>query len=137
MDIDQLKHKLRELKKTEDRIRYGNGPAAPTMKHVWDDYFCTKSFNELTVKYPLWKLAKLDKQELKEVFEEYFYSVYFQKYKESGLSFDDIHDPGVLSVFGLQPGATVDDVKRKFREHRFVKGCWRDSEIYSILEHEL
>ncbi|KUO76361.1 MAG: hypothetical protein APF77_06580 [Clostridia bacterium BRH_c25] len=116
MDIDQLKHKLRELKKVEERIRFGNDPAAPAIKYVWDDYFCTKSFNELTVKYPLWKLAKLDKQELKEVFEEYFYSIYFQKYKENGLNFDDIYDPDILSVFGLLPGASVDDVKRKFRE---------------------
>jgi DnaJ-domain-containing protein 1 len=116
MDIDQLKHKLRELKKLEERIRFGNESIPHANKYVWDAYFCTKSFNELTVKYPLWKLAKFDKLELKEVFEEYFYSIYIQKYKESGLDFDDIYDPVFLSVFGLHPGASVDDVKRKFRE---------------------
>ena len=59
---------------------------------------------------------KLDRQELKEIFEEYFYNVYFQKYRESGLSFDDIYDPQILSVLDLPAGATTDDVKKKFRE---------------------
>lgn len=116
MDIDQLKHKLRELKKVESSIRFGSESASCTNKYVWDEYFSTKSFNELTVKYPLWKLTKLDKQELKDVFEEYFYSIYYQKYKESGLDFDGIYAPDILSVLGLRPGASVDDVKRRFRE---------------------
>lgn len=85
-------------------------------KYVWNDYFSTKSFNELTVKYPLWKLIKFNEKELEEVFEEYFYSVYVEQCKESGLSLDSIYDINVLSVFGLNPGATIDDVKKKFRE---------------------
>lgn len=115
MDIDQLKHKLRELKKVEARIRFAYGGEPLAKRYVWDEYFSTKSFNELTVKYPLWKLVKLDRQELKEIFEEYFYNVYFQKYRESGLSFDDIYDPQILSVLGLPAGATTDEVKKKFR----------------------
>ena len=116
MDIDQLKHKLRDLKKVEESIRFGNESESSTKIYVWDRYFCTKSFNELTVKYPLWKIVKFDKKELKEVFNEYFYSIYFQKYKENGLNFDDINDPNMLSVLGLHPGASVDDVKKRFRE---------------------
>ena len=116
MDIDQLKHKLRDLKKVEESIRFGNESESSTKIYVWDRYFCTKSFNELTVKYPLWKIFKFDKKELKEVFNEYFYSIYFQKYKENELNFDDINDPNMLSVLGLHPGASVDDVKKRFRE---------------------
>ena len=116
MDIDQLKHKLRDLKKVEESIRFGNESESSTKIYVWGRYFCTKSFNELTVKYPLWKIVKFDKKELKEVFNEYFYSIYFQKYKENGLNFDDINDPNMLSVLGLHPGASVDDVKKRFRE---------------------
>lgn len=116
MDVDELKHKLRELKRVEDRLRFGYYSNTAAKKYVWEDYFSTKSVNDLMVKYPLWKLLKLDKQALKEVFEQYFYSVYFQKYKDEGLSFDEIQDPGVLSYFGLTPGASVDEIKSRFRE---------------------
>lgn len=116
MDVDKLKRKLRELKKVEAKIRFEHVSSMTPKKYVWDEYFSTKSINELTVKYPIWKLLKFDKQALKEVFEEYFYSVYFQKYKDMGLEFDEIQDPSVLSYFGLTPGASVDDIKKKFRE---------------------
>ncbi|MDF2521413.1 MAG: hypothetical protein K0R84_2041 [Clostridia bacterium] len=116
MDVDELKHKLRELKRVEDRLRFGYYCNTAAKKYVWEDYFSTKSVNDLMVKYPLWKLSKLDKQALKEVFEEYFYSVYFQKYKDEGLSFDEIQDPSVLSYFGLTPGASIDEIKSRFRE---------------------
>ncbi|MSU00361.1 J domain-containing protein [Tissierella sp. DSM 105185] len=33
-----------------------------------------------------------------------------------GLDFDEIQDPSVLDYFGLSPGASVDDIKKKFRE---------------------
>src|SRR5690554_3048309 len=106
MDIDQLKRKLRQMKKIEKRIRFSYEPSPASKKYVWDDYFSTKSLNELTVKYPLWKLIKLDEQELEETFEEYFYSVYFQHCKENGLSIDDVYDVDILSVFRLGPGAS-------------------------------
>lgn len=116
MDIKQLKRKLREFKKVEDWIRFNYKSPSTMKKYVWNDYFSTKSFNELTVKYPLWKLVNFNEKELEEVFEEYFYSVYIEQCKESGLSLDSIYDINVLSVFGLNPGASIDDVKKKFRE---------------------
>ncbi|WMM23943.1 J domain-containing protein [Tissierella sp. MB52-C2] len=33
-----------------------------------------------------------------------------------GLDFDEIQDPSVLAYFGLSLGASVDDIKKKFRE---------------------
>lgn len=116
MEIEQLKRKLRELKKAEKRIRFNYESSGASKKYVWDEYFSTKEINELTVKYPLWKLIKLSKEELEEVYEEYFYSIYFQQCKENGLNFVDIYDADVLSVFGLNPGASVDDIKKRFRE---------------------
>ncbi len=116
MDVPKLKHKLRQLKKVEDKIRFEHVSDTASKKYVWDEYFSTKSINDLTVKYPICKLIDFDKQELKEVFEEYFYSVYFRKYKDMGLDFDEIQDPSVLNYFGLAPGASSDDIKKKFRE---------------------
>ena len=116
MDIDRLKRKLRGLKKVEKRIRFGYGDNALSGEFVWDEYFSTKSGGDERVKYPLWLMSKLDRQKIKEIIEEYFYAVYFRKYKESGLEFSDIYDPNVLSAFGLAPGASIDDIKKKFRE---------------------
>lgn len=116
MELEHLKRKLRELKKAEKRICFNYESSGTSKKYVWDEYFSTKELNELTVKYPLWKLIKLSKEELEGIFEEYFYSVYFQHCKENGLSLDDIYDVDILSVFGLNPGASVDDIKKKFRE---------------------
>ncbi|MPN02731.1 hypothetical protein SDC9_149947 [bioreactor metagenome] len=130
MDVDKLKRKLRELKKVEAKIRFEHVSGTTPKKYVWDEYFSTKSINELTVKYPIWKLLKFDKQALKEAFEEYFYSVYFRKYKDIGLEFDEIQDPSVLSYFGLAPGASVDDIKKRFRElaKKYHPDCGGSSE---------
>src|SRR5690554_5684432 len=116
MEISRLKRKLRQLKKLEDKIRFKHISDPNAKKFVWDEFFSTKVNFDLTVKYPILKLLKMDKQELKEVYEEYFYSVYFQMYKDFGLQLDEIKDPSVLSYFGLAPVASVDDVKKRFRE---------------------
>jgi hypothetical protein len=130
VDVDKLKHKLRELKKVEGKIRFEHISDTTSQKYVWDEYFSTKSINDLNVKYPIWKLINFDKQTLKEAFEEYFYSVYFRKYKDIGLDFDEIQDPGVLNYFGLALGASVDDIKKKFRElaKKYHPDCGGSSE---------
>ncbi len=116
MDVGKLKRKLRQLKKAEDKIRFEYAGDGVSKKYVWDEYFSTKLIDDMTVKYSISKLLNLHKQELKEVFEEYFYNVYFQKYRDIGLDFDEIQDPSVLDYFGLTPGASIDDIKKKFRE---------------------
>lgn len=116
IEIGKLKRKLRQLKKTEDKIRFEYVGERFPKKYVWDEYFSTKSLDDLTVKYPMCKLLELNDWEVKEVFEEYFYSVYFRKYKDIGLDFDEIQDISVLDYFGLSPGASINDIKKKFRE---------------------
>lgn len=118
MDIDQLKRKLRDIKKVEERIRFGNNATYISKRkgYIWNQFFSTKVVNDCTVKYSLHKLIQMDKQCFKEVMEEYFYSVYFQKYKENGITIKDIYDPELLSILGLQPGAGYDNIKTRFRE---------------------
>ncbi|WMM23944.1 hypothetical protein RBU61_13555 [Tissierella sp. MB52-C2] len=77
MEVGKLKRKLRQLKKVEDKIRFEYVGEGFSKKYVWDEYFSTKSIDDMTVKYPISKLLNFHKQELKEIFEEYFYSVYF------------------------------------------------------------
>lgn len=117
MDYDELKHKLRNLKKAEERIRFNNAINSGNRKYlVWDQFFSTKCEKDMTVKYPLYILIHMDKPCFKEVIEEYFYSVYFLKYKENGITIKDIYDPELLSILNLMPGAGFSDIKNRFRE---------------------
>ena len=69
-----LKRKLRQLKKLERKIR-SNHIAAAGQILVWDTFFSTKTRKKGEVKYPLHRLVQMDRDALKEVYEEYFYRV--------------------------------------------------------------
>ncbi|HZS05189.1 MAG TPA: J domain-containing protein [Blastocatellia bacterium] len=113
---DQLKHKLRELKKLEIRVRFKGQPAGQNRRLVWDAFFSTKAEDQASVKYPLARLLGLDHHGMKEVFEEYFYRIYFQSWQESGLTTADVHNPELLSLLGLPPYAEAREIKSRFRE---------------------
>ena len=70
----------------------------------------------MKVKYPLFNLIHMDKPRFKEIVEEYFYTVFFLKYKENGITVKDIYDPELLSVLNLMPGAGFKEIKARFRE---------------------
>ena len=113
---DQLKRKLRQLKRLEVAVRFKNRPATDNRKLVWDSFFSTKTRDDAAVRYPLDQLLEMDRQGLKQVFEEYFCRVYFQNYKENGLAMADVYDPQLLSLLGLSPYASSQDIKRRYRE---------------------
>jgi len=115
MGITQLKRKLRELKRVEKRIRFGVD-LAEDQDLVWCQFFSTEDRRNHTVKYSLDMLLSMDRQGMKQVIEEYFYHVFYRKYKESGIALDAIYDPVLLSALGLPPGASFDTVKSRFRE---------------------
>ncbi len=112
----QLKRKLRQLKRIEIKIRFPGQPAPPGRRLVWNVFFSTRGADDGAVKYPLNQLLTMDRQGRKQVFEEYFYRVYFQHYKERGLTIADVYDPAVLSLLGLPPQAGIQDIKARFRE---------------------
>jgi len=68
------------------------------------------------VKYPLHQLLEMTRQELKQVFEEYFYRIYIQNYRERGLTMADVYDPQLLSLLGLPPYTGGQDIKKRYRE---------------------
>jgi hypothetical protein len=115
MEITRLKRKLRELKRVEKRIRFGDDRAGG-QDLVWCRFFSTEDRRNRTVKYSLNTLLSMDRQGVKQVIEEYFYHVFYQKYKESGIALDAIYDPVLLSGLGLPPGASFDTVRSRFRE---------------------
>ena len=112
----QLKRKLRQLKKLEVKIRFGDRPPPGNQRLIWSVFFSTKNEEDRSVKYPLSQLTQMDRQELKQVFDEYFYRIYFQNYKEKGLTVADAYDSTLLSLLGLPPYAGIEEIKARFRE---------------------
>ena len=113
---DSLKRKLRQLKKLEIGLRFRHRPAPENPDLVWDSFFSTRGQARPAVRYPLPRLSQMSREEQKQVFEEYFYWVYFRYYQENGLTADNVHDPQLLALLGLPPYAGLADIKKRFRE---------------------
>jgi len=132
MDLEELKKKLREIKRLEKNIRFYNCSKERNIKLVWDKFFSTKDINDYSVKYNLANLLAMDHKSFKEVVNEYFYEVYYQFYKESGLMGENIFDPKLLSMLGLSADCSMDDIKRRFRElaKKYHPDCGGNSESF-------
>jgi hypothetical protein len=121
---DEIKQKIRKLKKLEVRIRFGASGFTPqglsdTAKHailVWDEFFDLYDCPRGKAKYSLCVLAGMEKDELKEVISEFFFHVYYRYYKENGIVSADLFNPGLLAQFGLPCDADKNAIKKRFRE---------------------
>lgn len=122
---DEIKRKLRELKKLEIRIRSNNLDFKTNSKHlkefnhselIWNNFFDLKNETTKNVKYSITQLLKMTKAEFKDVITEYFYCVYYSFYKESELTDYSRIDIEILSQLGLPIYADTAEIKRKFRE---------------------
>lgn len=121
---DEIKQKIRKLKKLEIRIRFGPSgfcqqglsDKAKLAKLVWNEFFALNDVNRENAKYSLSALAGMEKDELKEVISEFFFYVYYQFYKENGIVSADLFHPGLLAQFGLPYDADRDTIKKRFRE---------------------
>lgn len=113
---DALKRKLRQLKKAEIALRFQYRPMCAHHELVWDGFFSTKPQPGPEVRYPLRRLSQMNREEQQQVFEEYFYWVYYRYYEENGLTANNLHDPRLLGLLGLPPYAGLADIKQRFRE---------------------
>lgn len=113
---DQLKRKLRQLKKLEMDIRFKERPMTDAHRLVWDIFFSTKAKEDHPVKYPLPQLLDRSREEFKTIVEEYFYRLFFQNFQENGLNVADVHDSQLLSLLDLPPYAGIQEIKQRFRE---------------------
>jgi len=64
-----------------------------------------------SINYSKW-IAKDSSKSLRNTFVESI----FQNYKENGLAMADVYDPQLLSLLGLSPYASSQDIKRRYRE---------------------
>lgn len=58
----------------------------------------------------------MNKEEIKDVINEYFYNVYYRMYKENGLEDMQTYDSEILTQMGLPFHADLSEIKKKFRE---------------------
>lgn len=116
ISLDPLKRKLRQLKRLEYAIRFKDRPAPDNPNLVWDLYFSTKRADAPGIKYSLVRLSQLDGEALQKVFEDYCARVYFQYFKENGLTAMGLHDPQLLALLGLPAYAGLPDIKKRYRE---------------------
>ena len=112
-----LKRKLRKLKKLERRLRCRFLQRHPQAPLVWNSFFSTTRAAR-PVKYAFATLLWAERGERKRIFEEYLFAVFVCHLQEEGLGFSlqAMHNPEILSFFGLPPYATFADIKRRFRE---------------------
>ncbi len=123
---DEIKRKLRELKKLEMKIRSTNIDLQKNSKKssrefvntelIWNKFFDLKNETTKDVKYSIIDISKMTKDEFKDVISEYFYYVYFGCYKENELQDYSIIDTEILMQLGLPIYSDNAEIKRKFRE---------------------
>ncbi|MDD4495385.1 MAG: J domain-containing protein [Eubacteriales bacterium] len=114
--FDEVKRKLRKLKKLEVKVRF-NGISNPGKILVWDSFFDLHDSCTGNTKYSLHKIASMDQEEYLNVINEYFACVYYELYRENGLTFKQgIYEPEFLSKLGLPFDADENDIKKRFRE---------------------
>lgn len=121
---DEIKQKIRKLKKIEVKIRFGISgfseqglsERAKQARLVWDEFFDLNGGCREKAKYTLTRLSAMDKDTLKEVISEFFFNVYYRFYKENGYVNTDLYDPGLLAQLGLPYDADKTTIKKRFRE---------------------
>lgn len=121
--IDEIKRKLRSLKKLEIKIRFGslnraeNFAGKPTKAAlVWDEFFHIDGNGCGKARYSLMDIASMSKEDYKNIVDEFFFGVYYKYYKENGMVSCHLYNPEILKWMGLPPDAGFEEIKKKFRE---------------------
>lgn len=133
MNRNEIKKKLRDLKKREISIRTEYGQwTNRSFSLVWDNFFSEKTSGGKIARYDLDSLCEMSAEERKSVFDDYFFAVYIKHYKECGLPISNLYDPSLLQIFGLPQGSSLQEVKERFRilAHKYHPDKGGDVEIF-------
>jgi hypothetical protein len=126
MDGKELKQKIRKLKRLELMFRYGfsmeyiekNSSALHLEKLplVWKEFFDFGQSGSQKPRYSYQALEKMDKEQVKQVFGEFWFRVYYRMYQEKGLQMGDVQEPELLAFLGLPYDADQAAIRRRFHE---------------------
>lgn len=126
LDERDLKQRIRKLKHYELKIRseysgctcnISDYTRKTSLCLVWDEFFDFSSNPNKKVKYPLAKLIQMEKEDYKNVLNEFFFRMYFRVYEDNGKpSTTPLYPSELLVYLGLPYDADGDSVKKRFRE---------------------
>lgn len=108
MDIGEIKHKLRQCRRLEQRIRFGVEIQRPGIL-IWDSFFDLRGSCQSKAKYNLKILSEMSRDEYRNVMNEYWSFVYYELFREKG------NAAGIIQ-FDLPYDADEQAIKKRFRE---------------------
>ena len=112
----EIKRTLREIKRLEINLRFHGDLKKTKGNLVWEEFFSLKSNRDSGSRYNLQSLENMERDDFKEILDDYFVQVYFRYYQEQGLSDKNIYDPNLLVLLGLPVTASESEIKKRFRE---------------------
>jgi DnaJ-class molecular chaperone with C-terminal Zn finger domain len=114
-NIDELKQKIRKLKRCEIKIRFSDEPVqkAPL---IWDAFFDLHENPSRNAKYTLHMLATMNREDYRNIIDDYFVEIYCSIYNEYRSTITKIFDPIALARTNLPSDADAKEIKRRFRE---------------------
>lgn len=117
MDFDEIKHKLRRLKRLEIDRRF-NGKLPQHCSLIWESFFDLRSRGKekSKAKYSIKDLAEMTRDEYKSVVDEYLSFLYNDIYKTTGAQGITNYDREALIKLDLPYNAEERDIKRRFHE---------------------
>ena len=110
----KLKRRIRKLKKLEQVMRFDGKNNNRDL--VWDTFFDLRDTPGSTAKYTLSALVAMGQAEYESVVEAFFAKVYYELYKQNGISGAQLYDPAMLTHLDLPPTANEAAIKKRFRE---------------------
>jgi len=114
MDYNDLKHKLRKLKRLEIDQRF-NGKEQPRFSLLWDGFFDLRDVKNSKAKYSISMLAAMSHEEYRNAVYEYLSFLYNEIYKTIYTQ-DKNYDSKVLINMNLPYDAGEREIKRKCHE---------------------
>lgn len=109
MDNGVIKHKLRQFRRLEQRIRFGVEIQREGIL-IWDSFFNLHGTCQSKAKYDIKSLAAMTREEYRNVINEYWTFVYNELFKEKGF------DTAGIIKFDLPYDADEQAIKKRFRE---------------------
>ena len=121
MDIREVKHRLRRLKRQEEILwEYAGHSPVEDVSLIWELFFSLRESkggnSKEKAKYPLAELLNMDENAFQSVMEEYARFLYAAILPEDREETDFCFNPEALLLLGLPANAEPGEVKKRFRE---------------------
>ena len=115
LDPDEIKHKLRKLKRLEINLRSA-GNNQRRLSPVWDKFFDLREKGEITAKYTLSMLTSMCRDDYKKIINDYLSFLYNEIYIKPYTHDYTANKTDALIHMDLQYDAGITEIKRRFHE---------------------